>query len=65
VVPVPILCSVTFGKPMQVLRHSAEQGEIETDGEHYRAGATGGEIVEGHNEFAERARNAVIALRDV
>jgi 1-acyl-sn-glycerol-3-phosphate acyltransferase len=65
VVPVPILCSVTFGKPMQVLRHSAEQGEIETDGEHYRAGATGGEIVEGHAEFAERARNAVIALRDV
>jgi 1-acyl-sn-glycerol-3-phosphate acyltransferase len=65
VVPVPILCSVTFGKPMQVLRHSAEQGEVETDGEHYKSGATGGETIEGHAEFAERARNAVIALRDV
>jgi 1-acyl-sn-glycerol-3-phosphate acyltransferase len=65
VVPVPILCSVTFGKPMQVLRHSAEQGEIETDGERYIHGAVGNETIEGHAEFAERARNAVIALRDV
>jgi 1-acyl-sn-glycerol-3-phosphate acyltransferase len=45
VVPVPILCSVTFGAPMQV--------------EHMNGQA------EGHAEFAERARNAVIALRDV
>jgi 1-acyl-sn-glycerol-3-phosphate acyltransferase len=45
VVPVPILCSVTFGAPMQV--------------------AKTGDQVEGHAEFAERARNAVIALRDV
>lgn len=41
VVPVPVLCSVTFGAPMQV-------GE----GEERRA-------------FLERARSAVVALRDV
>jgi 1-acyl-sn-glycerol-3-phosphate acyltransferase len=41
VVPVPVLCSVTFGAPMQVL-----------PGEERRA-------------FLERARNAVIALRDI
>jgi 1-acyl-sn-glycerol-3-phosphate acyltransferase len=45
VVPVPILCSVTFGAPMQV------------------AQAEG--VAEGHAEFAQRARAAVIALRDV
>jgi hypothetical protein len=45
VVPVPILCSVTFGAPMQVQKS--------------------GDHVEGHAEFAERARNAVMALRDV
>ena len=41
VVPVPVLCSVTFGAPMQL--------------------QTG----EDHREFLTRARNAVIALRDV
>ncbi|MEY3446241.1 MAG: hypothetical protein RIR45_996 [Pseudomonadota bacterium] len=41
VVPVPVLCSVTFGAPMQLQA-----------GEERRA-------------FLERARNAVIALRDV
>jgi len=41
VVPVPVLCSVTFGKPMQLQA-----------GEERRA-------------FLERARAAVIALRDV
>jgi 1-acyl-sn-glycerol-3-phosphate acyltransferase len=41
VVPVPVLCSVTFGKPMQLV-----------------AG-------EDHRAFLERARKAVIALRDV
>jgi hypothetical protein len=41
VVPVPVLCSVTFGTPMQL-------GE----GEDRRA-------------FLERARAAVVALRDV
>ena len=41
VVPVPVLCSVTFGAPMHVL-----EGE-------------------GRQAFLERARNAVIALRDV
>jgi 1-acyl-sn-glycerol-3-phosphate acyltransferase len=41
VVPVPVLCSVTFGAPMQV-------GE----GEERRA-------------FLDRARSAVVALRDV
>jgi 1-acyl-sn-glycerol-3-phosphate acyltransferase len=41
VVPVPVLCSVTFGAPMQLL-----------------AG-------EDHRVFLERARNAVVALRDV
>jgi 1-acyl-sn-glycerol-3-phosphate acyltransferase len=45
VVPVPVLCSVTFGAPMKV-----EQ----IDG-----------LVEDHAAFAERARNAVIALREV
>ena len=41
VVPVPVLCSVTFGAPMQL-----QPGED-------------------HRVFLERARNAVIALRDV
>jgi 1-acyl-sn-glycerol-3-phosphate acyltransferase len=41
VVPVPVLCSVTFGAPMQL-----QPGEE-------------------HRVFLERARNAVIALRDV
>ena len=41
VVPVPVLCSVTFGAPMQV-----EDGED-------------------HRHFLDRARGAVIALRDV
>jgi 1-acyl-sn-glycerol-3-phosphate acyltransferase len=41
VVPVPVLCSVTFGAPMQV------------------------EAGEDHRSFADRARRAVIALRDV
>jgi 1-acyl-sn-glycerol-3-phosphate acyltransferase len=41
VIPVPVLCSVTFGAPMQV-----------TAGEERRA-------------FLDRARSAVIALRDV
>jgi 1-acyl-sn-glycerol-3-phosphate acyltransferase len=41
VVPVPVLCSVTFGAPMQLL-----------PGEERRA-------------FLERARHAVVALRDV
>jgi 1-acyl-sn-glycerol-3-phosphate acyltransferase len=45
VVPVPILCSVTFGKPMQVAH---------TDS-----------ATEDHAHFAERARDAVIALRDI
>lgn len=45
VVPVPILCSVTFGAPMQV--------EYDDHGP------------ENHASFAERARDAVIALRDV
>jgi 1-acyl-sn-glycerol-3-phosphate acyltransferase len=55
VVPVPILCSVTFGKPMQVARHTVANDE---DGQ-------SSEVVEGHAEFAERARNAVISLREV
>ena len=41
VVPVPVLCSVTFGAPMQL-----------QPGEERRA-------------FLDRARNAVVALRDV
>jgi 1-acyl-sn-glycerol-3-phosphate acyltransferase len=41
VVPVPILCSVTFGAPMQVLQD------------------------EDHRAFATRARDAVIALKDI
>jgi 1-acyl-sn-glycerol-3-phosphate acyltransferase len=49
VVPVPVLCSVTFGAPMQVLRQ-----EVGSD-----------VSVEDHAEFAERARNAVIALREI
>ncbi len=68
VVPVPILCSVTFGAPMQVLRHTLHQGEVETDGEHYRPGAAstaGTEMIEDHAHFADRARSAVIALRDI
>lgn len=45
VVPVPVLCSVTFGAPMQVLQIDGEP--------------------EDHAAFAERARDAVIALREV
>ncbi len=41
VVPVPVLCSVTFGVPMQL------------------------QVGEDHRIFLERARNAVIALREV
>lgn len=41
VIPVPVLCSVTFGTPMQLL-----------DGEERRA-------------FLDRARQAVLALRDI
>ncbi len=41
VVPVPVLCSVTFGAPMQLLPD------------------------EDHRVFLERARHAVVALRDV
>ncbi len=49
VVPVPVLCSVTFGAPMQV------------------AGSAAGSAakLEDHAVFAERARNAVIALREI
>jgi 1-acyl-sn-glycerol-3-phosphate acyltransferase len=68
VVPVPILCSVTFGAPMQVLRHTAHtvlQGEVETDGELFGSATPGSEQIEDHAAFAERARNAVIALRDI
>ena len=65
VVPVPILCSVTFGAPMQVLRHTAAAGDIETDGELFGSVAPGTEQIEDHAAFADRARNAVIALRDV
>ncbi len=49
VVPVPVLCSVTFGAPMQV--RSSGAGE-----EKY---------MEDHAAFATRARDAVIALREV
>jgi 1-acyl-sn-glycerol-3-phosphate acyltransferase len=49
VVPVPVLCSVTFGVPMQIKRSG--QGEDTW--------------LEDHTTFAERARDAVIALRDV
>jgi 1-acyl-sn-glycerol-3-phosphate acyltransferase len=49
VVPVPVLCSVTFGAPMQIERSG--EGEMAD--------------VEDHAAFAERARNAVIALREV
>jgi 1-acyl-sn-glycerol-3-phosphate acyltransferase len=45
VVPVPVLCSVTFGAPMQIEQHGGH--------------------AEDHAAFAERARNAVIALREV
>jgi 1-acyl-sn-glycerol-3-phosphate acyltransferase len=45
VVPVPVLCSVTFGAPIQI---AYSQG-----------------LPEDHVLFAERARNAVIALREV
>jgi 1-acyl-sn-glycerol-3-phosphate acyltransferase len=49
VVPVPVLCSVTFGAPMQV-----------------RMSGSGEEkYVEDHAAFAERARDAVIALREI
>jgi 1-acyl-sn-glycerol-3-phosphate acyltransferase len=65
VVPVPILCSVTFGAPMQVLRNTTLPGEVETDGERHGLAATGSEQVEDHAAFGERARNAVIALRDI
>ena len=50
VVPVPVLCSVTFGAPMQVLHFEDDSGEPK---------------VEDHADFAVRARDAVIALRDV
>ena len=50
VVPVPVLCSVTFGAPMQVLRFEDDSGEPG---------------FEDHASFAERARDAVIALREV
>ena len=49
VVPVPVLCSVTFGAPMQVLRQ----------------GVGSDVLVEDHAVFAERARDAVIALREI
>ncbi len=49
VVPVPVLCSVTFGAPMQI----------------ERSGQGADAWIEDHAAFAERARNAVIALRDV
>lgn len=49
VVPVPVLCSVTFGAPTQVLRRG--QGEDAW--------------LEDHAAFAERTRDAVIALRDI
>jgi 1-acyl-sn-glycerol-3-phosphate acyltransferase len=49
VVPVPVLCSVTFGVPMQVLRTGSGEEAF----------------IEDHAAFAERARHAVIALRDV
>jgi 1-acyl-sn-glycerol-3-phosphate acyltransferase len=65
VVPVPILCSVTFGVPLQLLRYSAQQGEVDSDGERYNPGAPGSELLENHAQFAERARDAVIALRDI
>jgi hypothetical protein len=45
VVPVPVLCSVTFGAPMKVEQILGQ--------------------AEDHAAFAERARNAVIALREV
>lgn len=66
VVPVPILCSVTFGAPMQVLRHTTVPGEVETDGEKFSTTPVDTvEQIEDHAAFAERARNAVIALRDI
>ncbi len=65
VVPVPILCSVTFGVPMQVLRHTTTSGDIETDGELFGTATSGTEQIEDHAAFAERARNAVIALREI
>jgi 1-acyl-sn-glycerol-3-phosphate acyltransferase len=46
VVPVPVLCSVTFGAPIRVEQDGSGQ-------------------LEDHASFAERARAAVIALRDV
>lgn len=49
VVPVPVLCSVTFGAPMQV----------------YTSGHGAEKYVEDHAAFAERARNSVIALREI
>ena len=49
VVPVPVLCSVTFGAPIQIQRSG--QGEDVW--------------VEDHAAFAQRARDAVIALREV
>lgn len=50
VVPVPVLCSVTFGAPMQIARsgHGAD-----------------GQVLEDHAAFAARARDAVIALGQV
>jgi 1-acyl-sn-glycerol-3-phosphate acyltransferase len=49
VVPVPVLCSVTFGAPMQI----------------QRSGHGVDAQIEDHAAFAERARDAVIALREV
>jgi 1-acyl-sn-glycerol-3-phosphate acyltransferase len=49
VVPVPVLCSVTFGAPMQVRVSGAGEEKH----------------VEDHAAFAERARDAVIALREI
>jgi 1-acyl-sn-glycerol-3-phosphate acyltransferase len=65
VVPVPILCSVTFGKPMQVLRTTKTPGDEENDGERHGEALVGAEVVEDHAHFAERARDAVITLRDI
>jgi 1-acyl-sn-glycerol-3-phosphate acyltransferase len=50
VVPVPVLCSVTFGAPIKIARN--EDTVL-------------GETIEDHAAFAKRARDAVIALRDV
>ncbi|NJM41174.1 MAG: 1-acyl-sn-glycerol-3-phosphate acyltransferase [Anaerolineae bacterium] len=49
VVPVPVLCSVTFGAPLHVLGSEPDATVP----------------LEDHAAFAERSRNAVIALREV